>query len=101
MAKPKSIAQVVLKHSARTLSERNTSYGDVTVFTTTLAKLWSVILGRPVTSWQVLLCLDALKTARILVNPAHFDSWVDKVGYSALGAEVATAGAPEPGSEAP
>ena len=54
-----------------------------------IAALWSVILEQPVTSAQVALCLDAVKTARLIQNPKHADSWVDKAGYAACGMEVA------------
>lgn len=30
-----------------------------------------------------------VKTARLLQTPNHADSWIDKAGYTALGAEVA------------
>tara|TARA_R110000824_G_scaffold307245_1_gene494749 strand:- start:149 stop:628 length:480 start_codon:yes stop_codon:yes gene_type:complete len=35
------------------------------------------------------LMMDWLKTSRLLVDINHTDSWVDKIGYSALSAEVA------------
>jgi hypothetical protein len=31
--------------------------------------------------------MDWLKTCRILKNWGHKDSWIDKLGYTALGAE--------------
>jgi hypothetical protein len=31
--------------------------------------------------------MDWVKTARLLHNTDHDDSWIDKCGYSALGAE--------------
>jgi len=52
------------------------------------ARLWSVILQRPIEPFQVALCLDALKTARIVSNPHHEDNWVDKAGYTALAWEL-------------
>jgi len=88
-SKPRSIAQVVLKHAVRVIAERGACYGTPTEGLLTAAKLWSVILGSRISAWQVALCLDALKTARILATPGHLDSWLDKCGYSALGAEVA------------
>jgi len=32
--------------------------------------------------------MDWLKTTRLLNDTSHQDSWVDKAGYSALGAEI-------------
>lgn len=53
-----------------------------------IADLWTVILGRTITPAQVALCMDAVKTARLIDNPNHEDSWVDKAGYAACGYEV-------------
>ena len=72
------------------LQDRNGSYGEPENSFADIAALWSVILRSEVKTWEVALCLDAVKTARLMVNPTHADSWVDKCGYSACGAEVAT-----------
>lgn len=69
--------------------ERGQAYGPPGPFYARLARLWSVILDREVSAVEVVLCLDALKTARLLVNPGHVDSIVDKAGYAACLAEVA------------
>lgn len=37
---------------------------------------------------DVVLMMDAVKTARLIESPDHRDSWVDKVGYSACGAII-------------
>ena len=42
-------------------------------------------LDGPVTAKHVALMMDWVKTARLLETIDHEDSWVDKVGYSALG----------------
>jgi hypothetical protein len=38
---------------------------------------------------HVALMMDWLKTCRLLSTLGHEDSWVDKAGYTALGAEFA------------
>lgn len=43
---------------------------------------------------DVAIFLDLVKTARLVGNPTHYDSWVDKAGYSACGAEVSGAKKP-------
>lgn len=53
-----------------------------------IAGFWSIILGCDISAVQVALCMDALKTARLMNNPNHIDSWVDKAGYAACGFEV-------------
>jgi len=68
--------------------DRHDDYGDAVVNFDRIATGWSVILGTDVTPVQVALCMDWVKTARLIQSPDHADSWVDKAGYSALGAEV-------------
>lgn len=72
------------------LQDRNNVYGSPEDSFTLIANFWGLILGTPVTPVQVALCLDAVKTARLVTNPKHTDSWVDKAGYAACGAEIAT-----------
>ncbi|WP_394072895.1 DUF6378 domain-containing protein [Xanthobacter autotrophicus] len=72
------------------MSDRNREYGGPEDSFRDIAALWSVILRRDVSLHEVALCLDALKTARLMTNPSHADSWVDKAGYAACGAEVST-----------
>lgn len=69
--------------------ERQTTYGDPTPSYERLARLWSEVLGMPVTAEQVALCLIQLKVSRLVVSPDHADSWVDICGYAALGGEIA------------
>lgn len=38
---------------------------------------------------DVALMMDLMKTARLENAPAHLDSWIDKAGYTACGAEIA------------
>ncbi|AYB70596.1 hypothetical protein SEA_SERENDIPITOUS_55 [Mycobacterium phage Serendipitous] len=70
-------------------NDRNAVYGDAEVNFRETGALWAVVFGHDVTPEQVALCLDLLKTARLIHNPNHADSWVDKVGYSALGGGIA------------
>jgi len=48
-----------------------------------IAGLWSVILGIPVTEEQHVLCMLAVKIARLMNTPDHRDSIVDLAGYAA------------------
>ena len=80
-------AKAVLRDRAATHGKPENSFG-------TIAKLWSIILQgklrEPLEAWETALCMDALKTARIIEgdhkNPDH---WTDKVGYAACGGELA------------
>ena len=87
----KPVRQEALEEAARLISQdRAADYGPVDQNFTRIAAGWAVIFGVPIDTWQVALACDWIKTARIIANPfsqATKDSWVDKIGYSALGAE--------------
>lgn len=78
--------------SARSLinGDRAADYGDASENFTRIAAGWSVILNRKVHAHEVALCMDWLKTCRLIGSPDHLDSWIDKAGYTALGGEIAT-----------
>jgi hypothetical protein len=62
-----------------------------------IADFWTVHLGarKLLTDGAVLdpidvaLMMDLLKTARLVTNPTHRDSWIDKAGYAACGYDIA------------
>ena len=68
--------------------QRRADYGGVEESFTRIAALWSVVLGTAVTAEQVALCMIQLKLARLFQKPNHTDSWVDIIGYAALGGEI-------------
>lgn len=69
--------------------ERAKQYAEPKKNFARIAKIWSVILDKEIIPEQVALCMDAVKTTRLIENPKHEDSWVDKAGYAACGGEVA------------
>ena len=69
---------------------RAADYGDARTNFRDIAKLWSPILGTEFEPWQVALCMSQLKVARLFKTPTHVDSWMDGIGYLALGCELAT-----------
>ncbi len=81
-----------LDAARRAVTAREQHYGGPEQNFTIAAQLWTIILGRKVEAHQVALCMDAVKTARLINDPAHMDSWVDKAGYSSCGAEVSLVG---------
>lgn len=60
-----------------------------------IAEFWTVYIqnktGHAVmlNGVDVALMMDLLKTSRLVNNPGHKDSWIDKAGYSACGGEIA------------
>ena len=75
--------------------ERAETYGDADEMFYDIAVGWQVIanscndpdFGVGFDAAHVALMMDWLKTCRILKNWGHKDSWIDKLGYTALGAE--------------
>lgn len=68
---------------------RARDYGDAYENFSRIATGWGEILRVDVEPVQVALCMDWVKTCRLITSPHHRDSWIDKIGYSALGGEVA------------
>lgn len=56
-----------------------------------IASFWSAHLDHPITVGDVAVMMVLFKAARISGNPGHLDSWVDLVGYGAIGGELAGA----------
>lgn len=77
--------------------QRAADYGDAAENFAHIAAGWSIILGADVTAHEVALCMDWLKTCRLIGTPTHHDSWVDKAGYTALGSELAQKSQPSSG----
>ena len=67
--------------------DRAKDYGDAYVNHKRIADMWSVVFGKEVTVRQVILCMIAMKVAR-LVHDSKEDAWVDVCGYAALGGEL-------------
>ena len=78
----------ILEHAAGVIADRRATYGDPAASMAMVAARWSVTLGRPVTSAEVMLCMIDLKLARLAYDPTHHDSVVDVIGYAALLPEV-------------
>lgn len=81
---------VLLEEAAALIDgQRAKDYGDAHENFARIATGWSEIIGKAVSPAQVALCMDWLKTCRLITSPNHRDSWVDKAGYVALGGEIA------------
>jgi hypothetical protein len=81
--------------------KRTQDYGTPENNFQTIADFWNAYLGAKyrvvfgtvptLDPTDVTLMMDLLKTARLVNSPNHADSWIDKAGYSACGAEVSDA----------
>jgi len=73
--------------------DRAKDYGDAYDNHGRIAEGWNIILRGALkdpgylTPAHVALMMDWVKTSRLLETINHEDSWVDKAGYTALGAE--------------
>jgi hypothetical protein len=73
--------------------QRADDYGDAHDNFTRIADGWNIIVKESyintgyITPQHVALMMDWVKTARLLNDLGGDDSWIDKCGYSALGAE--------------
>ena len=78
--------------------ERARDYGDADENFSRIAVGWSVIAESAMNDHgeirreHVALMMDWLKTCRLLGELGHEDSWIDKLGYTALGGEIADKG---------
>jgi hypothetical protein len=62
--------------------DRARDYGSTLENFGRIADMWSVILGVKVTPEQHVLCMLAVKMARLCHSPQHMDSIVDIAGYA-------------------
>ena len=83
------LGKELLEEAKGKIDERGEEYGGPLDNFSRIARLWSVILDTDITPLQAALCMDAVKTARLCTTPEHWDSLVDKAGYSAVMAEIA------------
>ena len=85
--------EILLKAGDYINGQRAKDYGSAYDNFTRIADGWNLIVKEAfvttgyITPQHVALMMDWVKTARLLNNTDHDDSWVDKCGYSALGAE--------------
>ena len=82
------LGKELLEEAKGKIDERGEEYGGPLDNFSRIARLWSVILDTDITPLQAALCMDAVKTARLCTTPEHWDSLVDKAGYSAVMAEI-------------
>ena len=70
--------------------DRQDDYGTPQDNFDRIARLWTVVLGIEVEGWQAALCMNQVKVARLINEPAKLDGWIDGAAYMALGGELAT-----------
>lgn len=68
--------------------DRNATHGEPENSFATIAAFWSTYLDIEIAPFDVAAMMALLKLARIKENPDHLDSWIDTVGYCAIGPEL-------------
>lgn len=82
----------LLSEAAQIISaDRQDVYGAARDNFTSTGKLWGTALNRrDFEPHEVAIAMILLKIDRLRKTPGHADSWVDILGYAALGGEIAT-----------
>lgn len=75
---------------------REDSYSTIASFWTTYLHGLGLDGDIRIEDYDVALMMDLFKTARLLHDPHHADSWVDKAGYAVGGHEKAVTERPKP-----
>jgi len=106
---PKNSRKVKANVRAQTLAaalsavngSRQASYAGPEENFLRIARLWnahlvnagiiSEVQERAIGVQDVAIMMGLVKDARLAFNPEHLDSWIDKAGYAACGAEVSNA----------
>lgn len=66
----------------KVLNDRQNEYGSARYNFTAIGRMWGALLGvSDIPPHVVALMFDAAKSVRIMANPNHEDSWIDKSGY--------------------
>ena len=72
------------------LNDREIIHGNAFRNFTTIGRMWGAILDvEDIPPHVVALMYDAGKTVRILANQFHEDKWLDKLGYTQHGMDIA------------
>lgn len=66
------------------LKDREKSYGNPIQMHNRIAQIWSALLNKPVTAYEVALCMTGLKLARATKNASDPDSLIDAHGYTEI-----------------
>lgn len=86
----------LLDKAKSAVANRGLNYGTPKDNFVRIARLWAVHLQNrynevfAIDAIDVALMMDLVKTARLENTPNHLDSWIDKAGYAACGANIAS-----------
>lgn len=70
--------------------DREEDYGEASKSFGRIAALWAAYWGHEVTRQDVAALMALMKLSRIAGDPTKRDSWIDGIGYLALGADMSS-----------
>lgn len=81
-------AEILDKAKDCVTRDRAATHGDAERSFELIADFWSCYLNTAIHAHDVAAMMGLLKIARIRLNPAHNDNWIELAGYSACGGEI-------------
>lgn len=84
--------RVFLDEARAIIAERGAAYGGIEDSFERAAAIASLKLNKIITAYDVATVLESVKDARKALNPAHRDSHIDGINYSAFRAAFALKG---------
>ena len=78
-----------LMAAAETVNTRGQAYGDVDFMFETAAQIATLLIGKPITKYEVTSILESVKMARRRVNPLLDDNYVDGINYATFSGQFA------------
>ncbi len=90
MGKPRPKNRIWFLNEAELLinGPRANDYGESRINHERIATMWSIICKTEITPEQVIACMIGLKLSRLSEDITKSDSWLDIIGYAALGGEM-------------
>jgi hypothetical protein len=81
----------IMQSAAKTYNERGEQYGDLEGTHYRIAQIASLILGKPVTPYDVAMILHAVKLGRLQEDRSNPDNYIDGINYFAFAGSFITA----------
>lgn len=76
--------EIMTEYENDILKDREKSYGNPIQMHNRIASIWSALLNKPVSAYEVALCMTGLKLARATKNASDPDSLIDAHGYTEI-----------------
>ena len=71
------------------IKQKGIDYGEPITFFSQLSQMWSAMIGKQLSTNQVVAMFLVMKALRGFNNPDHLDSFLDAQGYSKIAFDIA------------